>query len=308
MGKLQQHLNAMTEGDALRNLMSACERLSARVTHDTVVEYLETVTKTEALIEQLHGAGRDVRAEMARLEGIQDSANSRAGAIVKATGGSAAYAALRTKLGGDAQSPVWQLDARVAEARARAWRSVAISVAVVLLIGALGYVFRATLFPPDPAGDAIRAAQRAYLEVGPQAAVKEIDIGLMKVSTDTQLLIWKGSWLQELGNPAADAFFAQARERIGEKEFLLERSMINIQRGQADQIVTDTTTLITANPNNAEAYFLRASGFQLKGDKASALEDLEKAAALAEAQDNPTLLATARVRIGELLQSGSAQQ
>ncbi len=308
MGKLQQHLNALTEGDALRNLMSACERLSARITNDTVVDYLETITKTEALIEQLHGAGRDVRAEIARLESIQDGASSRASAIVKAAGGSAAYAALRAKLGGDAQSPVWQLDARVAEARARAWRSFAMTVGVVLLIGALGYVFRATLFPPDPAGDAIRAAQRAYATGGPQAAVKEIDIGLTQVPTDTQLLIWKGAWLEELGNPAANAVFAQARERVGESEFLLERSMINIQRGQADQIVTDTTTLITTNPNSAEAYFLRANGFQLKGDKASALEDLEKAAALAEAQDNPTLLATARVRIGELLQSGIGQR
>ncbi len=307
MGKLQQHLNAMTEGDALRNLIGACERLSARITPDTVAGYLEAVTKTEALVEQLHGAGRDVRAEMARLESIQDSASSRASVIVKAAGGSAAYAALRAKLGGDPQSPVWQLDARVAEARARAWRSLAILAAVVLLIGALGYFFRGTLFPPDPAGDAIRAAQRAYLEIGPQAAVKEIDIGLSKVPTDTQLLIWKGAWLQELGDPAADAVYAQARDRIGEREFLLERSMINIQRGQADQIVADTTILITANPNSAEAYFLRASGFQLKGDKASALQDLEKAAALAEVQDNPTLLATARVRIGELLQSGVGQ-
>jgi len=39
--------------------------LIARITNDTVVDYLETVTETEALIEKLHSAGRDVRAEIA---------------------------------------------------------------------------------------------------------------------------------------------------------------------------------------------------------------------------------------------------
>ena len=52
----------------------------------------------------------------------------------------------------------------------------------------------------------------------------------------------------------------------------------------------------------AEAYYLRASGYELKNDLKAAVADLEKCASLAEAQNNESLFATTRIRLGNLMQ------
>jgi tetratricopeptide (TPR) repeat protein len=76
--------------------------------------------------------------------------------------------------------------------------------------------------------------------------------------------------------------------------------------GNFEQVITDTTRLINAYPDLAEAYFIRASGHESRNDSAQAIQDLEQAARIAEAAGNDTLYATARVRLGMLMQNAVA--
>jgi tetratricopeptide (TPR) repeat protein len=91
-----------------------------------------------------------------------------------------------------------------------------------------------------------------------------------------------------------------------EKDFVLEKSQVNLMLGNYEQVISDTTRLINAYPDLAEAYFIRASGHESRNDNAQAIQDLEEAARIAEASGNDTLYATARVRLGMLMQNAGA--
>jgi tetratricopeptide (TPR) repeat protein len=77
--------------------------------------------------------------------------------------------------------------------------------------------------------------------------------------------------------------------------------------GNYQQVLTDTAELLAAQPNSAEAHFMRASAHEGRNDIDLAIQDLEEASRLAQAAGNDTLYATARVRLGMLMQNSAGQ-
>ena len=116
---------------------------------------------------------------------------------------------------------------------------------------------------------------------------------------------WTPSSRAKRGDPAAADVFAQARGITGDRAFLLERAQVDLSLGNNNRAIADMTASIKIDPDAPEPYFLRASAFESERDVDRAMADLNQAADLAQKQGNDTLYATARVRLGTLMQSAA---
>jgi tetratricopeptide (TPR) repeat protein len=306
MGKLQQDTGILNEGDVLREQIAACEKALAAITPESARALMENAADAHRQLESMRTPGADVRAEESRLTSIEERMIKSARPIVAAAGGPEQFAALRQQLDPDTTGAWWRLDDVVAAARRKQWQRIGIGVLIVALIGLTGYLLRGWLFPPDPVGDAVFRAQAALRDGTPAQAIEAIDLGLTGVPTSTTLLIWKAVLLDRQGDPSAPAVLEAARGTLSERDFVLEKSQVNLILGNFDQVITDTTQLIGATPNLAEAYYMRASGHEGRNDNARAIQDLEEAARIAQETGNDTLFATARVRLGMLMQNAGA--
>lgn len=307
MGKLQQDAGILNESDVLRELIALCEKDLAMISPESARDLLTNASEADALLDRLAAGGADVRAEAARLETISERIVKSAKPIVAAVGGRDAYAALRAGVGPGATQPWWRLDDVLAGQRRRMWGRIGIAAAVVALIAVGAFLLRGFLFPPDPVGDAVFGVQAALRDGDLDRAIGAVELGLTQTPTNTTLLIWQGVLLEAKGDPAASAAFAAARANVSEGEFLLERSQANLMIGNYDQVLADTGAVIAAQPNSAEARFLRASAHESRSEIDLAIQDLEEASRLAQEAGNDTLYATARVRLGMLMQNAAGQ-
>jgi tetratricopeptide (TPR) repeat protein len=308
MGKLQQEVGILNEGDVLRETISQCEKDLADIGPESARDLMHNATVARDLLAELRADGADIRAEKSRFGTVEERMVKNAKQIVTAVGGPDAFAALRQQISPTATERWWRLDDEVALARRRMWQRIGIGLALIALIGLAGYLLRGVLFPPDPVGDAVFAAQAALRDQDAAEALNAVELGLTTVPTSTTLLIWKGALLDQQNDPSAASAFEAAKAILSEREFLLERSQVNLLLGDYDQVISDTTTLIDSFPNPAEAYFVRASAHESRNDTVQAIHDLEEAAKIAEATGNDTLFATARVRLGMLIQSSTGNQ
>ena len=96
---------------------------------------------------------------------------------------------------------------------------------------------------------------------------------------------------------------------------LVERGQIYLRLNQPERALADFNALITKQPDLPEVFYLRASAYEQRRstrvteverqrDFKAALDDLETCARLAEVQHSDVLLASAKLRMGMLMQSG----
>ncbi|MFC1467021.1 MAG: tetratricopeptide repeat protein [Candidatus Brachytrichaceae bacterium NZ_4S206] len=306
MGKLQQDVGILNEGDALRARIAECEKALVSVTPQNVRALLSNVAEAHRLLDDLRASGADVRAEEARLQSVEERMIRQAKPIVVAAGGDQAFIALRRSLAPNLQAPWWALEEVVAANRRRRLKQLAAGVAVLAVIGLIGFLLRGVLFPPNPVGDALFAVQAALRDGDAARALQAIERGLEAVPANPTLLVWKGALLERQNDPAAVAAFESARAALGEKDFLVEKAQAYLMLGENDRVIADMTRLIETEPDPAEAYFIRATAYENKNQLWQAIQDLEAAAQIAQRTANDTLFATARVRMGVLMQSAGA--
>ena len=306
MGKLQQQLGHLNENDVLRELISACEKGLANLSAQSAHDVLTNADDAHALLARLEMLKSDVRAEQARLGTIDERIVKSAGKIVSLLGGGAAYAALRQQSKADVGATRWQLDTILAQARNQRLRSLGIALGVIALILLGGYLARNVLFPPDPSGEAISKAQQelAGSEDADQLAkaIMAIDVGLTTVPTDTQLLLWRGVLQEKQAVGSGQIALDAARGHLDQKEYLLNRAQVFYVLNLPERALDDMNTLIAASPEAPEAYYIRAGAYESLRRRDLAIADLNRCADLAQAQGNDTLVATARVRLGMMMQ------
>jgi hypothetical protein len=292
MGKLQQSSVPLNEADGMRALLATCERDIASPTPANVRGLFEMLAAVEFTMAKLESFGTDLRPEASRLESLHDRIAHDATKMVKLLGGVGAYVAVRQSLQPATDGPAWQLDRMLAAQRTQRLRTFLVTCVTLAVLSGAFWWFRDTLLPPDPIGDIADAAQRTLLEGGSaQAALAQIDAGRSVLLDDV-----------DAGKSREAA--AQAAAQIGERQFLLERATLNVQIDRPAAVIADANALIALDPQIPEAYYLRASGHELRNENSEAIADLEKCAALAEAQENATLFANARIRLGNLMQRG----
>ena len=315
MGKLQQQLGNLNDSDALRALLHECERALASLKADASQDVLQGTSREAShdllsnledahqRLERLDALGADMRPERSRLETLDDRIVKNANPIVKALGGSNQFAELRQQLNPNSNELRWQLDAVIVQAQRKTLKQIGIVVGVLAAVLFAGWLARPILFPPDPAGDAIRAAQESLTKNDLTGAVTAVNLTLTEMPTDTQLLIWQGALLELQYQSSSGASFDRARTLMPERDFLLERAQVYYGLSQFAKAVADMDALLAKQPNSAEAYYVRGGAYEGLKNKAKAIEDITKAADLAQAQGNDTLYATARVRMGMMMQA-----
>lgn len=303
MGKLQQDVGILNENDVLRQMIGETEKLMVSITSASAPAVMRQNTEAHALLDRLAAGGADMRAERSRLDTIDDRILKFSKEIVKAVGGPANFAALRNEASGTySNARWWRLDDEVAAANRSRMTKIGIGVGALAVVLLLGFLLRGVLFPPDPVGDAIFGMQAGLRDNDMPRALSALDAGLTKVPTSTTLLAWQGLLLERMNDPRSEQSFAKGFEVAGEERFLLERAQVAVQMGDNDRAIADTTRALELNPNSAEAYYIRSSGFEGREELQRALEDLDKTSELAQASGNDTLYATARIRAGTLMQ------
>jgi len=302
MSKLQQPAAVLNKGDQLRSQLTECEKALASLDAARAQALLRSAAEAHALLAALRAGGADVRAEAARWQTITERMIRNAGRIVAAAGGRQQFVALRSQIAPQLAEPWWALEAVIIASRRRLLQRLAAGLVALAIIGLLGFLFRDALFPPNPVGDAVFAAQSALDQGDVSRALQAIEGGLQAVPDHPQLLTWKGTLLEQQGDPAAKAILATARAGLGDRDYLMERAQVNLLLGQNAKVIAEMSSAIEQFKDPAEAYLMRATAFEQQGDLPQAIRDLESAAAIAERVGNDTLFAMARVRIGMLLQ------
>ena len=306
MSKLQQPTGILNEGDQLRAHLAECERALASLDAQRAQALLRNAAEAHRLLDKLRAAGADVRAEAARWQTVTERMVKDAERIVNAAGGTRSFVALRSQVAPQLDEPWWALEAIVAARRRRLIRQAIAGFAILAAIGLVGFLLRDVLFPPNPVGDAIFAAQSALQQGDVSRALQAIEEGLQAAPNHPTLLTWKGTLLDARNDPAATAILAAARAGMGERDYLLERSQVNLLLGRYERVVADMTYAIERFADPADAYMMRATALEQQGNLPRAIRDLEAAAAIAERIGNDALFATARVRMGMLLQVAPA--
>lgn len=303
MGKLQQDVGILNDSDVLRNMIGDAEKLLVSITPASAPALLRKNSQAHALLDQLANGGADMRAERSRLDTIDDRIVNYAKEIVKAAGGAAKFAELRSEAAGAyADARWWRLDDEVAAANRSRLTKLGIAAGILAVVLLAGFLLRGVLFPPDPVGDAVFGVQAGLRDNDVPRALSSVELGLTKLPTNTTLLVWQGILQERMSDARSEQSFAKAIEIAGEERFLLERAQIAVQLGDNDRVIDDATRALELNPNSAEAYYIRSSGYEGREELQRALEDLDKSAALAQEAGNDTLYATSRIRAGTLMQ------
>lgn len=304
MGKLQQNIGALNEGDRLREALSRCEVALVAITPENARRLLADLAEAERLMATLQAAGTDVRAEALRLETIHSRILQQARSIVRALGGARAYRALRAELAPPTPTlPWWRLDEVLAEQR-RSWLArLGVALVVVGVLVGVAYALRDVLFPPNPAADAIAAAQTALQEGDTARARAAIEAGLAQAPNHPQLLVWKGVLVEAQDPIAAEDAFARAQAQLSADDFQLERAQVLIAAGALARAEDELSQLIARNPALPVAYLMRAGVYEVQRRYDLAARDLERAAEVAQQVGDDFAFATARVRLGLLLQA-----
>ncbi len=262
MSKLQQPTGILNEGDQLRAHLAECERALASLDAQRAQALLRNAAEAHRLLDKLRAAGADVRAEAARWQTVTERMVKDAERIVNAAGGTRSFVALRSQVAPQLDEPWWALEAIVAARRRRLIRQAIAGFAILAAIGLVGFLLRDVLFPPNPVGDAIFAAQSALQQGDVSRALQAIEEGLQAAPNHPTLLTWKGTLLDARNDPAATAILATARAGLGERDYLLERSQVNLLLGRYERVVADMTYAIERFADPADAYMMRATALE----------------------------------------------
>ncbi|NOZ28350.1 MAG: tetratricopeptide repeat protein [Chloroflexi bacterium] len=302
----------LTPADELRELLDRVERRVANVSSastDEVFELLEWLDRIVTLIEDLEADGMDLRPERTRLESVEGMVRSKAGIIVRKV--KLGLAKRREEVRPDESHWWWWLDQYVLERTRARIRRIAITVSVVVILGAAAYLILTRLFPTDPrvekAHELQLAAERMVMDGQWAEAEQQFLQALEYTPDDLMLWTWLGVVREEQGNQAgAEEAFARARQLAdSEVEFLLARGQIYSQVREGEKAEADAKKAIELEPDSARAHFVLASAYEVLGKNYEAIQEFQKAADLAADKD-PQLVVLARMRMGMLMQLPSA--
>ena len=307
MGKLQQEAPALSAAAALRELIDAAEKGYLARTADEARDFMSALHHAHRSLESLEAgySDLDLRAERARLETLDERLLKDARRMIRLLGGLQAFQAYRSQFDAQPVDRWWRLDLQVAAERKRWMQRISVLAAVLAAVAIAAYLARDILFPPNPVGDAVNAAAIQMDAGNWPGALAAIDAGLEQVPTSTELLIWKGTLLELAGEPEeAERYFERARQAAGGlAEYYLTRGQAYIRAGAFERVIANSDELLQLDPNSAEAYFLRATGYEAMGNRIEAMLDLDKSAALAQDSGNDALYAMARYRYAILMQA-----
>ncbi|HEC34395.1 MAG TPA: hypothetical protein ENI37_06730 [Chloroflexi bacterium] len=279
---------------------------SLRGSGTDAVEILSLLDRAAGRLEELEAAGADMRTERVRLESVWQGLQRQARAFLREVG--PALRAERERREAETLGPWWSLDRIYAQTQRRALRKrLLVALAAALVVAAGWLVYERFLAPPPSVRQALRHAARGQerLEAGdPVGALAEFEAAACLTPDDPEMLLWIGILRQRLGDEdGAQAAYEAARDLgLNDEEFLLQRGTLFLQVGDLERARADAEAVVGLSPRWGYGFYLRACVEEAAGEIQAAVADYRHAADLANAAGDAQLEATARVRMGLLIQ------
>ena len=282
-----------------------------RLGADGVVRMLKLRDELESEVAALEQQGVDLRPEKTRLESIDGILVSKAGALVRVLFKKGGLAAVRREENPPREHWWWYLDSYLAERR-RKWlirTGITLTAIVVLLLGVNWVMDKFFgLSPTEKAAYDHSSRGEQYAMDGDYAkAVSEYEQAAALTPNNGETLTALGVLYEKQGQlDKAKETLAAAEQAFEDRAtYLVTLAQSYRMVAEPDKAMQAANQAIEADPNSAQAYYVRSILDEDKGDIPAAITDVNKAATLADEQGQTELYVLARQRYGILLQSGS---
>jgi len=307
----------VTPADELRYLLGASEIAVANLQdrNSDALALLRDLDRIAALWPVLEADGVDLRPEAGRWETLQAALRKHAPVLLRRVRGLGGLPALRaTYHAVDEPAWWWRLAEEVgAQRRERTVKLAVVGIGVVAIGVTISFLLK-IFFPVDPILQASVSArmngqQKIQNQADFQGALADFQQATALTPDDPDPWLWLGATQLKLGDSATAAVsFQRARALYqDEGDFLLYRAAIYIAMPMIAEARVDLEELLVSDPENAQAYYYLASVFEMEESYMDAVNALQKASDLAEAQNNAELTALARYRMALLMQQVQAR-
>jgi tetratricopeptide (TPR) repeat protein len=292
----------------VRIQLVALEKAAVKPAPATIETLLTGMDAAAAELARLEAEGMDVRSEMVRFDNLRRKLESHPRAIARAAAGLPGGMNALRAAHPPAENPWWQADyVQAAHVRKTLWQIAGILAAVAGVL-ALVYVVMTYVFPPDPRAVALITAnnqiETRIAENDWPGALQVAEDAYSQWPDDLELAAWVAVLAEKNDDPErATAAFADL-QRLTQAEplrYWLLRSDIYGRTGDYEQAFAAAQEALHLAPENPEATFAVGRTAEAMGDRATALEYLDKTYQLAE-ESNPQLALNARVLWGSLVQ------
>lgn len=311
------HPTQVTPADELRELLSTSEKLVATVRGSGagVLVLLENMDRLSELWPELEAAGVDLRPEAGRWETLEAAVRRIGRQLVKELRPHRGLPALREQYHPDGNAGWWWYLAEMtaAEDKRRGLRASVIAVGV-LVLGVAAYFLFQLLFPVDPnlkaALDRQSAGELKIQQQGDYAgALADFQAAAEFQPQDPDAWLRLAATQQKLGDKAGmDESLKRARGLLAtDAELDLQRGQIYFMLNMLDEAEAAIDAGLAADPENAFGYYTLSAIFESRGQAREAFDALQRAAELAEAQNQTQLTALARYRLAILMQQMQSQ-
>lgn len=300
-----------TPADLLRNNLREAEREVAWLLREKG-EVLPLLRRLDAIaegFETLEAEGLDLRPERTRWESLCAQMRRGIDRVARhAQEGQQVIQAAREEARAPRERWWWYLREEATQHRQRQVRQIlrsgAIAAVVLIVLGILAYVF----LRPDPlTAQKLRlytAADRAIAEGRwDDAAARYQEAAAVDLS-DPEPWLFLG-WVQERqGNDQeARTSFQRAREAFSSPStYELALARLYLEKGDLEKALPHALRATELDPESAQAFYALAGAYEGTDRVVEAIQAIQRAEELANAQGNLELAAMCRVRLGMLLQ------
>ncbi len=300
--------NVTNPAVAVRDRLGKLERAAVKPTPENVESLLAGMDQVAAELEQLQAEGMDVRSETVRFDNLQRRLASQPRNTARATarlpGGMEALRAAHPP----ATADWWQADhAQAAHVRSTIYTIAGTLAAIAVVLGVVYWLFTYA-FPPDPRAVAIINASNGIdqriAESDWAGGLQIAETAYAQLPDEPELAAWVGVLAEKTGDlpRSAQAFVDVKRLTAAEPaRYWLLRSELFARAGDSEQALESAQAALRLGPDNPEATFAVGRTAAGTGDRAMALEYLDKTYQLAQ-ESNPQLALNARVLWGTLIQ------
>ena len=305
-----------TPADELRERLTACEKdiANLRGSGTRARTLLEDMDRISALWPVLEAAGADLRPEAGRWETIQASIRRVARRLLKELRASGGLAAVRAEAHPDDQCAWWwRLDGAVAQENKRRVLRTSLTVATMIVAVLAAYFLFRLLFPVDPnlkaAMDLQSAGELKIQQSGDFAgAVADFQAATTYLPEDAETWLRLGVAQEAVGDlMGTDESYQRARALVAsDADFKFSRASVYFTLDLLEKAQRDAEASVAAAPENPYGHYLLSSIYETLGQGPAALAAVQRAAELAEAQEQTQLSAMARYRMAMMMQQ--AQQ
>ena len=303
---------ATTPADELRERLTACERAVANIrgSGSNARLLLEDMDRISELWPVLEAAGMDLRPEAGRWETIQASTKRVARRLLKELRAGGGLAAVRAEQHPDGQYGWWwHLDQAVADENKRRAARTALITAIVVVGGVALYFILRQLFPVDPnlsaAMDLQTAGETKIQKSGDFAgALADFQSATNFLPNDAPTWLRLGVAQEKMGDTTGmtESFKRERALVVSDADFQYNRAAVYYALGIVDKAKADAEASVAAVPENPYGYYLLSSIYETLGQGQDALTALQRAADLADAQQQTELSGMARYRMAMLMQ------